>query len=66
MRLSTQKNMGDLYLYVVQDGGEALRCYQKAADLMELESQRDPRNVVWRQHLSEVLTDDLHVSDCRR
>lgn len=56
-----QKNMGDLYQYVVQDGAEALRCYQKAAALLETECRTDPRNMVWSQRLAEVLTD---VASC--
>jgi non-specific serine/threonine protein kinase/serine/threonine-protein kinase len=52
----SQKNLGDLYYYNLRRFPDALRCYRRAAELMELESQADPANVVWKQNLSEVLT----------
>jgi len=51
------KNMGDQYYYVLNNMPEALRCYRRAAELLELQVQGDPGNVVWRTNLSEILTD---------
>jgi non-specific serine/threonine protein kinase/serine/threonine-protein kinase len=56
-----RKNLGDLYMYVVQDAAQALRYYQQAADLLEEDVRRDPRNMIWSTRLSETLTD---VASC--
>lgn len=50
------KNFGDLYFYSLRNWPEALRCYRRAAALMEIETNSDPNSPVWRQRYSEVLT----------
>jgi non-specific serine/threonine protein kinase/serine/threonine-protein kinase len=52
----TQKNLGDLYYYNLHNMAEALNCYRRTADLLEVQAQADPSNVSCRQRLSEVLT----------
>jgi non-specific serine/threonine protein kinase/serine/threonine-protein kinase len=53
----TLKNLGDLYYYTLSKMPEALRCYRRAAELLELQVKADPGNVAWRANLSELLTD---------
>jgi tetratricopeptide (TPR) repeat protein len=53
----TLKNLGDLYYYTLSMMPEALRCYRRAAELLELQVKADPGNVAWRANLSEILTD---------
>jgi non-specific serine/threonine protein kinase/serine/threonine-protein kinase len=53
----TLKNLGDLYYYEMSMMPEALRCYRRAAELLELQVKADPGNVAWRANLSEILTD---------
>jgi len=50
------KNLGDLYYYVISSMPEALRCYRRAAELLDLQVKADPGNVAWRANLSEILT----------
>jgi len=52
----SQKNMGDLLFYNIGDMPAALDCFKKAADLLEIEMNADPANLVWKQRLSETLT----------
>ena len=54
--MGRQKNFGDLYFYSLRNWPEALRCYRRAAALMEIETTSDPNSPVWRQRYSEVLT----------
>jgi serine/threonine protein kinase len=51
-----QKNLGDLYYYSLNDMAEALRCYRRAAELLEIQCRTEPANIVWPQRLAEVLT----------
>jgi tetratricopeptide (TPR) repeat protein len=53
----TLKNLGDLYYYTLSMMPEALRCYRRAAELLEIQVKADPGNVAWRGNLSEILTD---------
>jgi len=55
------KNLGDLYYYVISSMPEALRCYRRAAELLDLQVKADPGNVAWRANLSEILTDVASV-----
>ena len=52
----TQRNLGNLYLYQLQNNYEAARCYRRAAELLEAVCQADPHNVAARKDLSETLT----------
>jgi non-specific serine/threonine protein kinase/serine/threonine-protein kinase len=54
--LITQKNLGDLYFYGVQNMPESLKCYRRAAELLEQQYESDPQNLAARQRLSETLT----------
>jgi non-specific serine/threonine protein kinase/serine/threonine-protein kinase len=54
--LITQKNLGDLYFHGMENMAQALKCYRRAAEMLEREYQSDPRNLVARQRLSETLT----------
>ncbi len=53
----TLKNLGDLYYYQISSPQEALSVYRKAAGVLELQVRADPGNILWQQHLSEILTD---------
>jgi tetratricopeptide (TPR) repeat protein len=53
----TLKNLGDLYYYTLSVMPEALRCYRRAAELLEFQVKADPGNVAWQANLSEILTD---------
>lgn len=54
--ITTQKNLGDLFYYSLNNMTEALRCYRRAGELLEIECRADPGKIVWRQRLAEVLT----------
>ena len=53
---AASKNLGDLLFYNMEDNPGALRSYRRAADMLETLSRSDPANVVWRQHLAEILS----------
>jgi non-specific serine/threonine protein kinase/serine/threonine-protein kinase len=53
----TEKNLGNLYWYELRNKPEALKCYRRAAELLEVACQADPGNVAKRQRLSEILAD---------
>jgi tetratricopeptide (TPR) repeat protein len=53
---SAQKNLGDLYYYNLHRFPDALRCFRRAVELLELQVKADPGNIVWKQNLSESLT----------
>jgi len=52
----TEKNLGDLNYYNLNNMGAALIAYRRAADLLESMSAADPANMINRQNLSEILT----------
>jgi non-specific serine/threonine protein kinase/serine/threonine-protein kinase len=52
----TEKNLGDLFYYNLNNFHEALRAYRRVAELLEAQVSADPQNIVWKQNLSEVLT----------
>jgi non-specific serine/threonine protein kinase/serine/threonine-protein kinase len=53
----TLKNLADLYYYEMNSLPEALRCYRRAGDLLEIQVRADPGSIVWQANLSEILTD---------
>jgi non-specific serine/threonine protein kinase/serine/threonine-protein kinase len=53
----TLKNLADLYYYEMNSLPEALRCYRKAAEYLEIQVRADAGNIVWQQNLSEIVTD---------
>jgi len=55
------KNLGDVYYDQVKNMPEALKCFRRAAELMESLIQSDPKNVVNRQRLAEVIS---YVASC--
>ncbi len=55
--ITTQVNLGNLYYYDLKNVPEALRCYRRAGELLEIECRADPKKIVWRQRLAEVLAD---------
>jgi serine/threonine protein kinase len=55
--ITTQTNLGNLFYYDLKNTAEALRCYRRAGELLEIECRADPKKTVWRQRLAEVLTD---------
>jgi len=57
----TQKNLGDLYFYQLDNSAAALACYRKATDVLEIQSRQDPGNVQWQQQLSELLADQAGI-----
>jgi serine/threonine protein kinase len=50
------KNLGDVYYYQTQNMPEALKCFRRAAELLDPLIQSDPKNLVNRQRLSETLS----------
>jgi len=52
----TEKNIGDVYYYNLENMPAALTAYRRAADLLEVISAGDPENMINREHLSEILT----------
>ena len=50
------KNLGDVYYDQVKNMPEALKCFRRAAELLDALIQSDPKNVVNRQRLAEVLS----------
>ena len=57
----TQKNLGDLYFYQLNNYPAALVCYQRATGVLEAQSRQDPDNVQWRQQLAELLADQASI-----
>jgi len=55
------KNLGDHYFYNLRDFTQALRCYRRAAELLEWQVRADPGNIVARLHLSEIREE---IADC--
>jgi serine/threonine protein kinase len=50
------KNLGDLYYEQLHNMPEALKCFRRAAELLEALIQADPKNVVNRQRLADTLS----------
>ncbi len=50
------KNLGDVYYYQTANMPEALKCFRRAAELLDALIQSDPKNVVNRQRLAETLS----------
>jgi len=50
------KNLGDVYYYQGKSMPEALRCFRRAAELLDALIQADPKNVVNRQRLAETMS----------
>jgi non-specific serine/threonine protein kinase/serine/threonine-protein kinase len=57
----TQKNLGDLYYYQINNMPEALACYKKATEVLEAQSREDPDNLQWQRQLSELLADEASI-----
>jgi serine/threonine protein kinase len=57
----TQKNLGDLYFYSLNNYPEALRCYRRVGELLEAQSKADTGNIILKEQLSENLT---YISSC--
>ena len=55
------KNLGDVYYDRVKNMPEALKCFRRAGELMESLIQSDPKNVVNRQRLAEVIS---YIASC--
>jgi serine/threonine protein kinase/tetratricopeptide (TPR) repeat protein len=55
--ITTQTNLGNLFYYDLKNLPEALRCYRRAGELLDIECRVDPKKIVWRQRLAEILTD---------
>jgi non-specific serine/threonine protein kinase/serine/threonine-protein kinase len=50
------KNLGNVYYDQVKNMPEALKCFRRAAELLEALIQSDPKNVVNRQRLAETIS----------
>jgi tetratricopeptide (TPR) repeat protein len=50
------KNLGDVYYHQIGDMPQALKCYRRAAELLDALILSDPKNVVNRQRLAETLS----------
>ena len=50
------KNLGDVYYDQVKNMPEALKCFRRAAELLDALIQSDPKNVVNRQRLAETIS----------
>jgi tetratricopeptide (TPR) repeat protein len=50
------KNLGDLYYNDLHNMPEALKCFERATELLEKLIQADPKNVVNRQGLADTLS----------
>ena len=59
--ITNQTNLGNFYFYDVKNTTDALRSYRRAMELLEIQCRADPKKLVWRQRLAEVLTD---VASC--
>jgi serine/threonine protein kinase/tetratricopeptide (TPR) repeat protein len=50
------KNLGDVYYDQLKNMPEALKCFRRAAELLDTLIQSDPKNVVNRQRLAETIS----------